>query len=81
MIYLKHVIYLITATFLGLVLSFIAHAVIEMGYLHWANSQGLLVPFYGGCALTPELQAGIWVVGGVGGFLLGRWGWQKVYLG
>ncbi|KKR02327.1 MAG: hypothetical protein UT29_C0004G0020 [Candidatus Yanofskybacteria bacterium GW2011_GWA1_39_13] len=77
---LKHVAYLITATFFGLILSFIIHALIEMGYLRWADSQGLLVPFYGGCALTPTIQIGIWVVGAVGGFLLGRFGWRKVYV-
>ena len=77
---LKHATYLIVATFLGLVLSFIVHALIEMGYLRWADSQGLLVPFYGGCALTPELQIGLWVAGAIGGFLLGRLGWQKVYI-
>ena len=78
---LKHAAYLITATFLGLVLSFIAHAFIEMGYLRWADSKGLIVPFYGGCALTPPIQTGLWVAGVIGGFLLGRLGWRKVYNG
>ena len=76
---LKHGVYLVSATFLGLVLSFIAHALIEMGYLRWADSQGLIVPFYGGCALTSSLQIGLWVVGAVGGLLFGRWGWRNVY--
>ena len=78
---LKHVVYLATATFEGVILSFVAHALIEMSYLRWAENNGLIVPFYGGCALTPPVQIGLWVVGAVGGFLLGRWGWRKVYNG
>ena len=78
---LKHAVYLATATFAGLILSFIAHAFIEMSYLRWADSQGLIVPFYGGCALTPQIQIGLLVAGTVGGFLFGRWGWRKVYGG
>jgi len=77
---LKHVVYLTATTFLGLILSFMAHAFIEMGYLRWADSEGLLVPFYGGCVLPPLTQTTLWVVGALGGFLLGRSWWRKVYI-
>lgn len=77
---LKEIIYLTVATFLGLVLSLIVHAIIEMGYLSWADSKNLVVPFYGGCALPPSLQIGLWMIGAIGGFLAGRLWWRKVYI-
>lgn len=80
----KKIIYLIASTFLGLLLSFIAHAGIEMVYLSWAlkayDTAGYPVTFYGGCALPPAFQAFIWVLGIVGGFFLGKFWWQKVYI-
>lgn len=77
---LKKVIYLITSTILGFFLSLIGHALIEINYLDWALSQGRLVHFYSGCALPPVLQAALWIIGGVGGFLLGHFWWRKVYI-
>jgi hypothetical protein len=77
---LKKVVYICATTFLGLMLSFIAHGLIEMAYLRWAADRVILVPFYGGCALPPALQALIWLTGGIGGFMLGRFWWRKVYV-
>ncbi len=77
---LKHVVYLISATILGVLLSFIAHALIEMAYLSWAYKNNYAVTFYGGCALPWELQIGLVLAGIVGGFLLGRWWWRLVYV-
>ena len=80
---LKKAIYLLSATILGVLLSFLVHAGIEMIYLNWAlkaYDTGYVVTFYGGCALPPILQAVLLVAGVVGGFLLGRWWWQKVYV-
>lgn len=77
---IKKVIYLITSTILGLFLSLIVHAMIEMSLMSAVLSQGKQVQFYGGCALPPLLQASIWFLGGLGGFMLGRLWWRKVYV-
>lgn len=76
----KKLVYLIASTILGLLLSLIAHALIEMNYINLVLSQGRLVKFYGGCALPPTLQVSLWIIGGVSGFLLGRFWWRKVYI-
>ena len=77
---LKKTAYLIAATILGALLSIIAHALIEMKYLRWAESQNISVPFYGGCALPPAMRILLLVLGAVGGFFLGRVWWRKVYI-
>lgn len=77
---LKHAVYLAAATVLGLLLSFLAHAFIEMEYLSWMAAQHKVVTFYGSCALPPALQAALWLAGAVGGFFLGRFWWRKVYI-
>lgn len=75
----KRVVYLCATTFLGLMLSFLIHAGLEMGYLKWAESEDIIVHFYGGCALPPLLQIIIWLAGGMGGFSLGLYWWRMVY--
>jgi len=77
---LKKAVYVVAWTILGVLLSFIAHGVIEIKYLNRAESQGQITPFYGGCTLKPELQIALLVAGAVGGFLLGLFFWQKVYV-
>jgi H+/Cl- antiporter ClcA len=77
---LKKAVYLSAATILGILLSFIVHAIIEVNYLSWAQSRGRAVAFYGGCALPPWLQAALLVLGALGGFWLGRFWWRKVYI-
>jgi H+/Cl- antiporter ClcA len=77
---LKKAVYLSASVVLGLLLSFFAHALIEINYLHRVSSQGQVAPFYGGCALSPELQAALWVLGALGGFFLGRFWWRKIYI-
>ncbi len=76
---LKRAVYLFASTVLGVILSFIAHGIIEINYLQQAESQGKIVPFYGSCTLKPELQIALLAFGAVGGFFLGRFWWQKVY--
>ncbi|MFA6306484.1 MAG: hypothetical protein WCV70_02230 [Patescibacteria group bacterium] len=76
----KKAIYLFAATILGVLLSFIAHAVIEINYLNSVLSQGRTVRFYGNCALPPALSILLLILGAVGGFLLGRVWWRLVYI-
>ncbi|MFH1401735.1 MAG: hypothetical protein ABIG40_02120 [Parcubacteria group bacterium] len=77
---LKRVVSLSASTILGVLLSFIAHGLIEINYLQKAESQGQIVPFYGGCTLKPWLQIALFLIGAIGGFLLGLFWWQKVYV-
>jgi hypothetical protein len=77
---IKEMTYLTASTLLGIFLSFIAHAFIEMAYMRNILDQGKLVKFYGGCALPPSLQISLFVVGVLGGFFLGRFWWRKVYI-
>lgn len=83
---MKHVIYLILTTILGLLLFGIAHAVIEMIYLRTAlrNDYPIVWHFYlqgrFPCALPPILFYGIPVLGIIGGFLIGRVWWRWVYV-
>ena len=77
---LKKTVYLFTTTILGAMLSFIIHALIEISYLSWALKNNYNVTFYNGCALHPVIQIALWIIGIVGGFLLGRFWWRKVYI-
>lgn len=77
---LKKTIYLSASVILGLLLSFIVHALIEISYLNWASRQEIVVPFYCGCALPPVIQVALLLAGAIGGFFLGRFWWRKVYI-
>jgi hypothetical protein len=77
---LKKAVYLFSSTILGAFLAFLAHAAIEMNYLNWLASRGEAPVFYGGCALHPLLQIALWLAGIIGGWLLGRYWWRKVYV-
>jgi len=73
---MKKAIYLILFTILGILFSFIVHAVIEILYLKYASH----IFWSGGCALPAWLKYGLFILGAVGGFLLGRIGWRIVYV-
>ncbi|HEY4495913.1 MAG TPA: hypothetical protein VJC04_00955 [Candidatus Paceibacterota bacterium] len=77
---LKKTIYLIATAILGIILSFVVHAIIEITYLSLASGQGQTVHFYGGCALLPIIQIGLLLFGVVGGIYLGNYWWRKVYI-
>ncbi|MBI4709186.1 MAG: hypothetical protein HY764_03225 [Candidatus Portnoybacteria bacterium] len=77
---LKKAVYLVASTTLGLLLSFLAHAFIEIKYLRWMGEKGLVAPFYNGCALPPLLQITLLLFGVIGGFFLGRFWWRKIYI-
>lgn len=82
---LKHVVYLISATILGVLLSFMAHVLIEINYINYALThnivvinQGVLGHAY--CALPAWLQIGLLLVGIIGGYFLGVWWWNMIYV-
>ncbi|MFA6553173.1 MAG: hypothetical protein WCT27_01995 [Patescibacteria group bacterium] len=76
----KHVIYLIASTLLGIFLSLIVHAISESLYLDWVTNSGRPITWYGGCALHPAIQIGLLVLGAIGGYLIGRLWWRLVYI-
>jgi len=70
---------------LGVLTSYLAHALIETAYLDWAVERGVVVTWYrhlwfGSCALHPAIQYGLLLLGVIGGFLLGRIWWRWVYV-
>ncbi|MBU0707123.1 hypothetical protein KKG41_01990 [Patescibacteria group bacterium] len=82
---MKRAIYILLAIILGLVVSIGLHALAEMWYLNWAENTGHEVVWskyfgLGGCALPIYLQYGLFALGIVGGYLLGRWWWKLVYI-
>ncbi|MBI2610113.1 hypothetical protein HYW53_02965 [Candidatus Giovannonibacteria bacterium] len=82
---MKRTIYLIASTLLGLLLSFIAHAVIEIFYIKYALSNGIQLENqtafgFGYCVLPLWLQALLLAAGLIGGYLLGRCWWRIVYI-
>ncbi len=77
---LKKAVYLLASIILGLLLSVILHALIEVNYIIWAIKHNYIMSFYGGCTLPPILQATILLAGLVGGYLLGLFWWDKVYV-
>jgi len=77
---LKKAVYLIASTILGLLLSFLVHALIEINYLKVAADQNIAVAFSNGCALSPWLNISLWALGALGGFFLGRFWWRKIYI-
>ncbi|HLB95282.1 MAG TPA: hypothetical protein VJK26_00010 [Patescibacteria group bacterium] len=81
---MKKIIYLAATAFLGLILSFIGHAVLEIVYLNWLNRHELPVKWTavlggGTCALPPLLIYLLPILGIIGGIFLGLFWWQKVY--
>lgn len=83
---LKRTIYLLLAALLGLLLSGIAHAVIEIVSLNTAvnNASPVVWRHYldgaFSCSLPPVAFYGLPVLGIVGGFLTGRVWWRWVYV-
>lgn len=77
---LKRAVYLTVSTILGIFLSYLAHAVLEINYLSWVQGQEKPAVFYGACALWPWLQILLWAGGAVGGFFLGKFWWRKLYV-
>jgi len=77
---IQKIVYLFFWIILGIILSFLFHALVELIYLNWAEKQEKMVVFYGSCALNPFLQIGILIIGICGGFAMGCFCWQKIYI-
>jgi hypothetical protein len=80
---IKKIIYIILTMILGLILSFIFHAVIEICYLNYLLERGIspqpsLLTHQ--CYLPSSLQIILLLVGLLGGYFLGRFWWRKVYI-
>ncbi len=81
---MKKLVYIVLAAILGIALSFIAHGVIEMIYLNWAERNNVIIEWttvWGekACALPLWLIWLLPVIGAAFGLWLGFWGWKKVY--
>ena len=77
---IKKTIYLLASIILGVLLSIIAHSLVEIFCLSWAMSHGQTPVFYGNCIFPSWLQVLILLAGAMGGLYLGRWWWGKVYV-
>ena len=77
---IKKIVYLILSVILGVFLSFIVHAIIEINYLSFAETKKIYVIFYGGCALPYFVQAIILLIGIFGGYFMGKFWWRKIYI-
>ena len=76
----KRIVYLISSALLGIILSLLVHAGIEFMYLDWARDAGRNIVWHGGCALPVVIQIPLLLIGALGGFMLGRFWWLKVYI-
>lgn len=80
---IKKVVYLFASTILGIILSFLLHAIIELVYLREADDASIIWTSLwgkGSCALPIWLQIGLLVIGMIGGYALGRLWWRIVYI-
>jgi len=80
---LKKTIYIVLTIILGLILSFLAHAAIEIIYINHLLGKGSLPePSFltHQCYLPSALQIILLLVGTIGGYFLGQKWWHIVYI-
>lgn len=83
---IKHVIYLISTTILGVLLSFLAHAAMEILYITFQESRHIEIiwhkslGFAGLCALPLLLEYAVLMAGIIFGYWLGVVWWRIVYV-
>ena len=80
---MKRIFYLFCFTVLGIIFSFIVHAIAEYSYISYADVESII--WYdsfgaGTCALPIWLQYSILLFGMLGGIFMGFWGWKIVYV-
>lgn len=76
----KKAIYLLASTFLGMLVSFIAYAFIEIKTIRFMYHQGNLAYFQSGQNAWLALEMLFLFLGALGGFLAGRFWWRKIYV-
>lgn len=78
---MKRIFYLVLWIILGLILSFIFHAIIEIIYLNWAKKNDLAVNWVlnNTCALPLWLIFLLPIFGIIFGLWCGLISWQKIY--
>jgi len=82
---MKRIAYIILWIVLGLELSFVAHAIIEMGYVSYSISRGIILDNhtflgYGYCFLPTWLQSLLLILGIGGGYFAGQYFWRAIYI-
>lgn len=77
---LKKIIYVSVFMVLGILLSFIIHALIEINIINYTITHSQMITFYGSCVLTPQLQISLGLIGLIFGFISGLFWWQKIYV-
>ncbi len=80
---IKKTIYIIAAMVLGLLLSFLAHAGIEIWNINRLLGRGIMPQASAlthNCYLPSYLQIILLLAGLIGGYLLGRVWWRLVYI-
>lgn len=82
---MKKFVYIVSWIVLGLLLGFIAHALIEMSYINRALASGIVLHnqmlFVQGYCFLPIWLQGLLIVSGiVGGYLAGRFFWRVLYV-
>ena len=82
---MKKYVYIFAWLVLAMMLSFIAHAVIEIGYIKYALGAGLTITDYtvfgyAYCALPAWLQIGLLLAGISGGYFAGVYFWRIIYV-
>jgi uncharacterized protein YneF (UPF0154 family) len=79
---IKKTIYITLVMVLGLILSFIAHAIIEIFYINYSLSRGIILKpsaLTSRCYLPSILQIFLILAGLIGGYFLGQKWWTKIY--
>ena len=82
---MKRIVYIVAWVVLGLLLSLITHGLIEISYINYSLSHGIVLANqtafgHGYCALPIWLQSLLLLTGVVGGFLAGKYFWRVIYI-
>jgi len=80
---IKKTIYIISTMFLGLLLSFLAHAAIEIWYINRLLGLGVAPrasSLTHNCYLPSSLQIILLLAGLVGGYFMGQTWWRIIYV-
>ncbi len=77
---MKKTIYITLSVFLGFILSFILHAIIEIIYINWAQKNNIVISMVNNCALPLWLNIFLVVFGLAFGLWFGFFAWKKIYL-